>query len=96
MPARLRASPIVSLSSAMPSRTAMPSGLPLPESGVNSIIGMMKTRYHSAESGPVARASSPFNGSSPNSGSRPSSVLPVSGEAARQATTKISAIMPPR
>ena len=70
--------------------------MPLMASGVKKNIGRMNRKYQPADSGPVARASSPSFGSSPKSGSMPMIVLPVSGEPARQVTTKISAIMPPR
>ncbi len=96
MPPRWRTSLSVDFSSARPSRTAGPIAMPLPASGVKKNIGRMKTKYQMADSGPVARASSPSFGSRPKSGSMPMIVLPVSGEAAMQVTTKISTIMPPR
>ena len=70
--------------------------MPFLPSGVNRNIGRMKMRYQTADSGPVARASSPSLGSSPKIGSTPMIVLPVSGDPAMKATTKISTIMPPR
>ena len=70
--------------------------MPFLPSGVKKNIGRMKMKYQIADSGPVARASSPSFGSRPKTGSTPMIVLPVSGEPAMKATTKISTIMPPR
>ena len=84
MPLRWRTSPIVDLSSASPSRTAAPIGMPFLPSGVKKNIGRMKMKYQTADSGPVARASSPSFGSSPKIGSTPMIVLPVSGDAGHE------------
>ena len=96
MPTRRRASATVEASSRRPEAIAGRKASPRAPSGVNSIIGRMKTAYQIAASGPVARASAPVVGSRPKSGGSPAAVRPVSGDAARNATTKISAIIPPR
>ncbi len=82
--------------SVKPARTAAAIGRPRLWSGVKKNIGRMKTKYQTAEIGPVMRASSPVAGSRPKSGGMPIAVLPVSGLADSNATTAISTIMPPR
>lgn len=87
---------MVSRSSPSPCATAREIAIALGVSGVNTSSGRMKTAYQIAASGPQARSPACEAASSPKAGTSPTSVRPVSGEAAKNASTMISITMPPR